>query len=289
VPAPYSAAQRQALGDLATTTRDLSAADKELQRSASSLDQLLDQVTELEGRTEGGDRPSGGGDSSMVAAEAATLRQMAKMCVGRMGNHFPFLLKQYAPGSLRDVATRENVIAMLTEIEGLDPELFFRTFKGTTQRIVPYVLLLPCYGDIGICWEPFEKHNRATSRGRMALPMYGKDLRSAMIAALADLRWQVAKERAQHYWMEEGLTGEYYQWFTAKKLKGDVKDQFVQDYALWLTWEKDGVQKLDKDVRAIFWRKMPFPPEVKDGLRTRGYAYAELLKKDKNRALSDGY
>ncbi|MCK7506514.1 MAG: hypothetical protein MZV70_22295 [Desulfobacterales bacterium] len=29
--------------------------------------------------------------------------------------------------------------------------------------------------------------------------------------------------------MEEGLTGNYYQWFTAKKLKGDVKEFFIQD------------------------------------------------------------
>ena len=54
---------------------------------------------------------------------------------------------------------------------------------------------------------------------------------------MGDLRWQVAKEKAQHYWMEEGLTGHYYQWFSEKHLKGDVKERFINDYTLWITKE----------------------------------------------------
>jgi hypothetical protein len=119
--------------------------------------------------------------------------------------------------------------------------------------------------------------------------MYPKELRTAVIAAMGDLRWQVAKEKAAHYWMEEGLTGWYYQWFTEQKLKGDVKDQFIQDYILWINKESEGTQKLDREVRSIFWRYMPFPQDVKDELKNRGYVYQELHKKDQNRAMSDGY
>ena len=46
------------------------------------------------------------------------------------------------------------------------------------------------------------------------LPFIPKELKNAVIFALADLRWQVAKETASYYWMEEGLTGKYYHWFT---------------------------------------------------------------------------
>lgn len=141
---------------------------------------------------------------------------MTKMCVGKQGNHIPFLMKQYFKSNIRDIGTRENIINEFAIIEALDPGLFKRTFKRETNRIVPYVIIVPAYGDRGICWEPFEKFNRATSRGRVAIPMYPKDLKLAVIAAAADLRWQVAKEKAQHYWMEEGLTGRYYQWFTEK-------------------------------------------------------------------------
>jgi hypothetical protein len=214
---------------------------------------------------------------------------MAKMCVGRQGNHFPILMKSYFRASLSAVATRENVIKELAAIEALDPQLFHRAFKGQTNRIVPNVILLPCYGDDGVCWEPFERRNRASSRGRIAVPMYPKKVNEAVITAVADLRWQVAKEKAQHHWMEEGITGRYYQWFSDNKMKGDVKDAFVRDYVLWITAESQGMQKLDREVRGVFWRMMPFPQEVKDQLRNRGFVYSDLYKKDQNIARSDGY
>jgi hypothetical protein len=214
---------------------------------------------------------------------------MAKMCVGRQGNHLPVLMKQYFRSSIRDVSTRENVIIELAGVEALDPGVFERTFKRQTNRIVPFTIIVPCYGDSGICWEPFERFNRATSRGRIAVPMFPKDVKTAVITALADLRWQVAKEKAQHYWMEEGLTGQYYQWFEGKKIRGDVKEYFIQDYVLWITKESEGTQKLDREVRGIFWRHIPFPQEIKDKLRNRGFLYNELYKRDKNREMSDGY
>jgi hypothetical protein len=119
--------------------------------------------------------------------------------------------------------------------------------------------------------------------------MFSKNLQIAVVTAVADLRWQVAKEKASYYWMEEGLTGNYYQWFTSKKLKGDVKEYFIQDYILWITKESEGTQKLDKEVRAIFWRFLPFSKEIKEKLKTRSYVYQDLYQKDINRSLSDGY
>jgi hypothetical protein len=89
--------------------------------------------------------------------------------------------------------------------------------------------------------------------------------------------------------MEEGLTGNYYQWFQAQKLKGDVKIYFIQDYITWMTKESEGVQKLDKEVRGIFWRFMPFAQNLKDKLKDRNLIYQELYQRDKNRSMSDGY
>jgi hypothetical protein len=149
------------------------------------------------------------------------------------------------------------------------------------------VILLPTYGDTGFCWEPFERVNKVTSRGRIAVPMYPKNLTVALLLAVADLRWQVAKEQASYYWMEEGLTGNYYQWFAKQKLKGDIKGYFKQDYLLWMTKESEGVQKLDKELRGIFWRYMPFTRAVKEKLKDRNLVYQELYQRDLNRAKSD--
>jgi hypothetical protein len=119
--------------------------------------------------------------------------------------------------------------------------------------------------------------------------MYPRDLTIAVLRAVADLRWQVAKEKASYYWMEEGLTGQYYQWVDSQKIKGDLKSFFVEDYILWMTKESEGVQRLDKTVRAIFWRYMPFPQTLKDELKKRSLVYAELCQRDLNRSMSDGY
>jgi hypothetical protein len=286
--APFTPQQRRAMSEVNDLLRKLSAADKEIEKSYGSLESISDKLTALEEKAEEAGIESRV-DSSVVVGELATIRQMAKLCVGRQGNHFPILMKQYFRATLRDIATRENVISEMAAVEALDPGLFLRTFKQQTNRIVPYVILLPCYGDRGICWEPFERYNRASSRGRVGIPMYPKDLKAAVIAALADLRWQVAKEKAQHYWMEEGLTGRYYQWFTESRRKGDVKESFIQDYILWITKESEGTQKLDREARGVFWRYVPFPQEVKDKLKNRGFLYNELYKKDINRSMSDGY
>ncbi len=214
---------------------------------------------------------------------------MAKMTCGRQGNHFPILTSEYFHSSSREIGNRENVIETLRWLESIDPEAYCRQYKSQLNRIPPFVILIPSYGDYGFCWEPFDRYNRITSRGRIAIPMYAKNLQVAVLTAVADLRWQVAKEKASYYWMEEGLTGNYYQWFQAQKLKGDVKEYFINDYLLWILKESDGIQKLEKDVRGVFWRYMPFSPEIKAKLKPRALVYQELCQRDTNRELSDGY
>lgn len=286
--APMTAFQRQALSEMNEIIRRVGTLDRELTRYYIELDEFSRQYRDVKQKNarRGGAEEI---DPKIAVKELQTVRQMAKLCVGRQGNHLPVLMKQYFRPELRDIGTRENVVSIMAEVERLDPGLFYRTFKQQTQRIVPNVVLVPCYGDRGICWEPFERFNRASSRGRIAVPIFSKDLKSAVVTALADLRWQVAKEKAQHYWMEEGLTGWYFQWFTERKLRGDVREYFIQDYLLWISKESEGTQKLDREVRDIFWRYIPFPQELKDTLRNRGFVYSELYKKDQNRAMSDGY
>ena len=177
-----------------------------------------------------------------INTEVGTVRQMAKMTVGRQGNHFPVFTREYFHCAPRQTGFRENVIDMLAWVESIDPGAFCRIHKNIAHRIVPYVVLVPTYGDTGFCWEPFDRYNRVTSRGRIVVPMYPKNLQIAVLTAVADLRWQVAKEKASYYWMEEGLTGQYYQWIDQQKLKGDLKQFFINDYVLWMTKESEGVQ-----------------------------------------------
>jgi len=285
----YNAAQKAALAQIGEILRQLAALDAQVTTSYADLASIDKDLENLSRKSEGITSESVVDQKSVVAEWTGSLRQMAKMCCGRQGNHFPIFISQFVRPNLKEIGTRENIIKEMALVESLDPGLFLRTYKSQTTRIVPNIILLASYGDTGICWEPFEKFNRATSRGRVAIPMFPKSLPVAVITAMADLRWQVAKEKAQYYWMEEGITGKYYQWFSERKLRGDVREYFIRDYALWINKESQGMQKLDKEVRGIFWRMMPFPQHIKDNLRNRGFVYNDLYKKDQNIAKSDGY
>ncbi|MDR3166521.1 MAG: hypothetical protein LBT93_01150 [Treponema sp.] len=284
----YNDAQRRAfmeiqelLKNMLRTDHDLSVFLKDFYQAQADVRTLQDKMEEEGASVEV--------DVQALDTEFNTVRQMTKMTIGRQGNHYPVLTSEYFHCIPNDIGFRENIILLLAKIESIDPEAFCRIYRNRLNRIVPYVILLPNYGDNGICWEPFDRHNRATSRGRIAIPMYPKNLTLAVLSAVADLRWQVAKEKASYYWMEEGLTGNYYQWFSSRKLKGDLKEAFIQDYIIWMTKESEGIQKLDKEVRGIFWRHMPFAQPVKEKLKGRSYIYQELYQRDLNRAMSDGY
>jgi hypothetical protein len=286
--APFTPEQKAAIPQIQDSLRQLSSIDAQVASTYAVLSNVEKDLENLTRKSEGVSFDTVA-DQKTVAQEFTSIRQMAKMCVGRKGNHFPIFLAQFVRPMLKEIGTRENVISAMADVETLDPGLFLRTHKQQTTRIVPNTILLPNYGEVGICWEPFEKFNRATSRGRIAIPMYPKSLQLAVLTALADLRWQVAKEKAAYYWMEEGITGKYYQWFSDKKFKGDVREYFIRDYMIWISKESQGMQKLDKEVRGIFWRLMPFPQSVKDVLKNRGFVYNELYRKDQNIARSDGY
>ncbi|MDR0583873.1 MAG: hypothetical protein LBG57_05930 [Treponema sp.] len=284
----YSESQKRTFGEIMELIRGLLKTDHDLELYLKDYQQADSDVQGLKEKVD----EEGGAvtvDLAAIDTEFDTVRQMAKMSIGRQGNHFPILTGEYFHCGPNDIGFRENVISLLDRIESIDPEAFCRIYKNRLNRIAPYVILLPTYGDAGLCWEPFDRFNRATSRGRIVIPMYPKNLYIAVLSAVADLRWQVAKEKASYYWMEEGITGNYYQWFAAKKLKGDVKEFFIQDYILWMTKEAEGIQKLDKEIRGGFWRYIPFSREVKEKLRNRSYVYQELYQRDLNRAMSDGY
>jgi len=223
-------------------------------------------------------------DAAAVNTELDTLRQMIKMSIGPKGNHFPVLSQGHLRGMADQMAnTRESVIAQLAEYERMDPGVFTRTSLGESLRVEPLVVILPCAGTTGLCWQPWHSGNRRTP-GRLAIPLFSaKPTNDLVLRALASLRWQVARETAMHYWMEEGLTGAYYA--LRPKAGSRLEEHFASDYVLWMTKEASGVATLDSRVRQILWRFCPFSDEVRDRLRQHG-AYRQLFEQDDRRSKS---
>ncbi len=287
--ASYTEMQRKLFSEINVKLKELVKTDKELAACLKEFQEAKSIEENLEANPDFSEASVAEVDKNDIQTEFQTVRQMAKMTVGRQGNQFPILTREFYHCLPKGTGFRENIIDIMAWIESQDPGVFCRIHKNVPNRIVPFVLLVPTYGDTGFCWEPFNRYDRIMSRGRIIIPMYPRDLKIAVLTAVADLRWQVAKEKASYYWMEEGLTGQYYQWFSQQKLKGDVKAYFIQDYILWMTKEATGIQRVDKEVRGIFWRNMPYPKELKEKLRLRSLVYDELCRKDLNREMSDGY
>jgi len=66
-----------------------------------------------------------------------------------------------------------------------------------------------------------------------------------------------------------------------------LRSKFIYDYYLWITKESEGIQKLEKEIRRIFWFKLPFPDNLKEELSKKGYYYQDLYKKDEAKKLSE--
>lgn len=74
-------------------------------------------------------------DNSLAEKEAGQIAVLAKMCTGRRGNHYPILASQFFMARIATIATRENVIKTMDEIEKIDVGIFRREFRRQVNRI----------------------------------------------------------------------------------------------------------------------------------------------------------
>ncbi|WP_210359839.1 hypothetical protein [Borreliella garinii] len=228
-------------------------------------------------------------ESTIAYDEVEVIKSANKLAIGPRGNHFPILLRNNIVANPQFFGSRERIMQLVWEIEDIQPRLFQKAYRGDLLRVVPYFILIPSYGDKGICWESIDVKNRANGRGKILIPMYAKNLKRAVILGIGDFVWELAKEQASFRWMETGITGQYYDYYVKFIKKGNVKNFFLEDYFLWIEKESKGIQKLDKLVRGIMWRNLPFSKNLKETLAKKSFIYKDLIDKDKNIQTSDGY
>ena len=145
----YTETQKRTINEIQELLKTLLKADREMDLYIRDFVQAEADVKTIQTKVE-----EDGGvievDVKAVETEFDTVRQMAKMTIGRQGNHFPILTSEYLYSSQKDLGYRENIINTLAWIESIDPEAFCRIYKNRLNRIVPYVVLIPSYGDFGM-------------------------------------------------------------------------------------------------------------------------------------------
>ncbi len=232
-------------------------------------------------------------------------KSLTNTCVGPLGSKMPLLIAKTGENLASRIVNKSEVLKIISDIEKIDSKLFVRVRlneekKFTEYRIMPYFILVPCSATNGICWDPWHNSNKRTSPGRVAIPILAEGaVFDIVLNALGSLRWRTAKENADVYWMEEGLSGQYYKYWDEYKNKIDpetkepyvasktnLEESFVDDYCKWIKYESKGQLKLKKEVREIFWFTIPFPDNVKETLKGYGSIYNDLIQKDMRRAKS---
>jgi len=281
--------------------RDVMTKLQAVERYLSSTSDKVNKISEAykDMKEKLGDISDDKNNLDTIMEELEACGQMMKMCVGPRGNSFPFAHSQFIG---IDIINRHILKEKMKEYIRLDSEMFYWKFQGIESHRCPYIILLPAYADQGICWEPIDFANRATGRGKIAIPIFPSSatIDEVILSGLADYRWQKEKELLGSYWMNEGITGNYYMYHESlkkQKRKGtlkvkfnkDLKKSFIEDYILWMRFESKGMQKLSKEARVIFWNHVSFPEDLRENLKDRGYHFKILWENDQRKKQSRGY
>jgi len=170
------------------------------------------------------------------------------------------------------------------------------------KQIFPNFIIVPSVGPIIQFWMDREPKERL-SPGRLTSPAFHMaDLFTMLISVVGIYRWETLKSQLGPDWnniSSSSLTADYtdyVQFFKKNKdLSPEMKEKlgdefkrfrddrarFVHDYGMFIRFESEGTQRLNKVARKILTKHIPLTPEVRERL-IKLPAYTELLEKSKN-------
>jgi hypothetical protein len=209
--------------------------------------------------------------------------------------YIPWLSSSSFKGTFTSLfSSPQKIESYIKKVNAIDYSMFFRetTWKipGKSElirkEVKPYFIIVPNSGIRIQMWQEMV-NNLRVSRGRFCVPsLFIGDLNKSLVQSLAHYRWELNKSIVSN-WMDPvdgGLTGAYYDYTQyyhksidlPSETKDEIKrqfnsikidrDRFAHDYYYWVEFEKDGIPKLNKLVRPIFYRYIPFPKEIRENL-----------------------
>ncbi|MFN3603614.1 MAG: hypothetical protein ACK4UJ_02755 [Leptonema sp. (in: bacteria)] len=240
----------------------------------------------------------------------------SKLVSGTPMSYFSVLTKYHivAP-TIKDLfLTREKITNELNRLLEIDFSAFYREIIFNDEKakilkefvminVLPYIILMPSVGNKSMLWQELEDPRRKNTPARICLPILCTgDLFSMLIEAVGAFRWEIQKTILGHDYNNVGvpsLTSEYidYVQFYHKnrdlteeqkeKIKLDFKNfrddrsKFIHDYSIWIKYESQGILKLNKIVRNIMYRYIPFSKGIRENLAKQP-AYADIHNRFKN-------
>ncbi|MDF3818903.1 cyclic nucleotide-binding domain-containing protein [Leptospira sp. 96542] len=258
------------------------------------------------------------GDARLGYEVSAMYEPNVRLTSGNIASHFPILTKYHITIPLEKCfVSKEDVEKALQYILGIDYTAFNREViyrnedigiksEFIQRSIIPDFILVPSIGPKIMMWQDlsiFRGSGSKESKGRISIPHFVTgDLKTFMLEAIAAFRWELCKNILGPDWNNVGIPSitadytDYVQFYKkSKDLSPELKekissefkrfrtdrDKFAYDYAMWIRYEAEGVQRVNRVVRSIFYRHIPFHKNIREKVCTQP-AYSELHNRFKN-------
>ncbi|MBX3722735.1 MAG: hypothetical protein KF713_12915 [Turneriella sp.] len=242
------------------------------------------------------------------------LQMNCRLCSGNISSHLNILTRHQITQQLSKVLiTKDTVVAEVRKIVGTDFGAFHREVLYTNEamniqrefiqvQITPNIVLVPSIGTVIQFWQDREGNDRM-SRGRLIAPiMVTADLHMMLLKAIGTYRWEMCKTTMGPDWNNisvSSLTADYTDYvqfyYKSKELSEEIKEKlgedfkrfrddrarFVNDYSIYMRFESDGSQRMNRVSRKIFTKHVPFSKEIRERL-LKLPSYTDVVQKSIN-------
>ena len=209
--------------------------------------------------------------------------------------------------------TKQAVADAIKKIMDIDSTVFYREVLWNNEKlgisreflqkeVFPYFLMIPSIGNRVMMWQEISGNDKS-SKGRIVLPTFcTANLSILLCQALATFRWELAKTCMGVDWNNIGIPSitadytDYVQFYKKNrdlsqaikvKLKSQFKkfrsdrERFANDYVSWIQQESNGILRLNKVVRGILYRHIPFKKDIREKL-SKLPVFSEIDNRFKN-------
>jgi len=230
----------------------------------------------------------------------STLKLGQRLCFGQAGGYFPILHQEMIS---RDIASTllspARIEASFKKILQVDFSAFHREvvyFEANNKlgaqlimkQVWPAIILSPIFGHRGVMWQTTSGKVKSTP-ARFVLPVFSdENLDDLMTELVAKFRWELSREMAgfsvnkgnevslygdycdyiQFYQKNRDLSGEAKEKIKTqlKRNRNNVEQLFALDYHSWINYEANGLFRINKVARDLFFKHCPFPNAIRASL-----------------------
>ena len=237
-----------------------------------------------------------------------------RLTSGTPTSAFPILTRYQITSPLdRSFVTAERLGKEIEKILAVDFSAFHREvivndeerniIKEFVQaQVIPNFIVVPSIGTKVMMWQDVSTRSKS-SRGRLVVPVFATaDLFTLLLEAVAAFRWELTKTIMGADWnnvSQSSITADYTDYVQFFKKNRDLspeikeklgaefkrfrsdRDRFTNDYITWIKFEAEGVLKMNKVVRGIMYRHVPFAHSIRENISTQP-AFIDIHNRFKN-------